>query len=135
MTIKTSGTLSLDEISTEYNGTAPHSLAEYYGAPDLPSSGPVSFSDFYSKSDLYTTVFPTSLQTFVETSSGWNTTWSTSYTTYWTTSYYTYVVASESSRLTSRTTSRGTSRTTGVYEYLTYFDTSVVTSWSAGNPT
>jgi hypothetical protein len=135
MTIKTSGTLSLNEISSEYSGTPPHSLAEYYGAPSLPSSGPISFSDFYNKSDLYSTVSTTSLQTFVETSSGWNTSWSTSYLTYWTTYWSTYNPSYEMNQTTRRSTSRATSRTTGVYEYLTYFNTSVVTSWSAGNPT
>lgn len=135
MTIKTSGPLSLQEISSEYSGTAPHTLSEYYGTPNVQASGPISFSDFYSKSDLYTTYFQTSVQTIADTTSGWNTSWVTSYSTYWSTQVSVYNPSTESWNNSYRTTSRATSRTTGGYEYTTYLQTSYDTSWSAGNPT
>ena len=61
MTIKSSGSLSFSEIVSEWGGSTPHSLSEYYsggsiiysGAADgdgnvIPSSGnAISFSDFY----------------------------------------------------------------------------------------
>jgi len=82
MTIKTTGSLSLDEIATEYNGTVSHSISEYYGAPGLPSSGSISFSDFYGKSDLYTTSRETQILTYAGEDS-----FSTTITTYFDTSW------------------------------------------------
>ena len=40
--------ISLSQIATEFEDTAPHSLSEFYGlgTPSLPSSGEISFSDF-----------------------------------------------------------------------------------------
>ena len=61
MTIKTSGSLNTTEIVAEWEGSQPNSLSEYYsggslvfsGAADgdgnvIPSSGAISFSDFYN---------------------------------------------------------------------------------------
>jgi hypothetical protein len=60
MTIKTSGTLAVSEIASEYGGTAPHSLSEYYsgglyvpaGTRDvngatIPSSGTIRSGNFF----------------------------------------------------------------------------------------
>lgn len=114
MTIKSSGAVSLVEISAEYNGTGSHSLSEYYTAPGLPSSGAISFSDFYNKSDSSLSSRTTSR--------------STSYTTYFGTSVSTEIGGKGADRTTARTTDRITSR-------ITFFVTEVVTRWSADNPT
>lgn len=51
MTTPASGAISIIDIVTEFGGTAPHSLSEYYGvASGVPSSGTISLSDFYNKS-------------------------------------------------------------------------------------
>lgn len=140
MTIKASGSLNINEIAAEYNGTTPHSLSEYYTAPGLPASGAISFADFYGKSDLYTTSITTSYLTYFDTSI--STIVTTSYLTYWTTTYATYVPSAEGGYY--RTTTRSTRRTTSyLTSSLTTFQTSVntshvtdaLTSWSAGNPT
>lgn len=62
MAIKSSGPISLiDDIVVQFGGTAPHSLTEYYRGgglvPDstttanIPTSGAISFSDFYGQGD------------------------------------------------------------------------------------
>jgi hypothetical protein len=117
MTIKASGAaLSLTEIASEYSGTGSHALTEYYTAPGLPSSGAISFSDFYNKSDV---IAGPNVNTTASTS------WVTSYTTYW-------QVANPSDEKHpynyNRTTSRFTSRNTTI-------STSTNTTWSADNPT
>lgn len=114
MTIKASGSLSMSEIGDEYQDTGSTSLSEFYGAPGLPSSGAISFADFYGKSDVYTTSF--------------STTGSTTYATYYNTGYYTYWTAGEDSY--SRFTTRGTVRNTSAATTIT---TSKLTTWS-GNP-
>lgn len=51
MALPASGTITLLQIATEFGGTAPHSLSEYYAAAaGVPASGAISFSDFYGKS-------------------------------------------------------------------------------------
>lgn len=144
MTIKTSGALGMDEIAAEYNGTAPHSIQDYFGAPGLPASGALAFSDFYGKSDFYTTSRQTSLLTFDDTvdPGSWNTTWttyydtvvSTAYTTFWTSYDANKGINRSLARTTYRNTLRPTSNVTGYYEFITSFTTSYPTSWSAGNP-
>jgi hypothetical protein len=57
MTLPTSGPLSLSDIQAEFGGNAPTSLSEYYKggpyvgagalAPNVPTSGPISISNFY----------------------------------------------------------------------------------------
>lgn len=49
MAVKSSGSLSFQtDIVGEFDGTAPHSLSEYYDAgTGIPASGAISFSDFY----------------------------------------------------------------------------------------
>ena len=57
MALQSSGAISLSEIGTEFGDSQPHSLSEFYaggsagvtsgGAPNVPSSGEISFSNFY----------------------------------------------------------------------------------------
>lgn len=55
MALPSSGVLSLDDIQTEFGGTNPISMSEYYRGgsfvtdnnTDVPTSGEISFSDFY----------------------------------------------------------------------------------------
>lgn len=147
MVIKASGSLSLGEIAAEYNGTTPHSISEYYGAPGMQSSGPISFSDFYNKSDLYevttsrTTTFQTSNNTTRQTSRA------TSRVTVYATSIFICVSENEGGGCTNGyntffNTSRVTTYTTFFNTtYTTFFNTSRTTSfttlysWSADNPT
>jgi hypothetical protein len=60
MTLPSSGPLSLGDIQQEFGGSPPTSISEYYkggsyvqvydNAPNVPSSGPISISDFYGAS-------------------------------------------------------------------------------------
>ena len=51
MTLQSSGAISLNDIAGEFGGSTPHSLSEYYGADTgVPSSGTISFDDFYGTS-------------------------------------------------------------------------------------
>lgn len=51
MTLPSSGIITLQDIATEFGGTAPHGLSEYYGAAaGIPSSGLIKISDFYGAS-------------------------------------------------------------------------------------
>jgi hypothetical protein len=133
MAIKTVGSISIDEIASEYNGTVPHAISEYYGAPGLPASGPIAFNDFYGKSDLYE-VSGTRTTTF-------NTSRSTSLTTFFTTTFFTCTqFDSEDTQLcqTGRNTSRTTSRVTTITTTFATSNTTAFTSlvnWSATNPT
>lgn len=63
MAVKSSGTIGLSaDIITEFGGTAPHSISEYYRNAGLvgstntsvPTSGAISLSNFYSTSALST---------------------------------------------------------------------------------
>lgn len=55
MALQTSGAISLSELATEFGGTAPHALSEYYRDAGLvpgnntgvPTSGAVAMTDFY----------------------------------------------------------------------------------------
>jgi len=60
MTLQSDGSISMSQIQSEFGGTAPHGLSEYYvldglGVTGIPSSGAISFDDFYSKSNQVTT--------------------------------------------------------------------------------
>jgi hypothetical protein len=71
MALPSSGPISLTEIQTEFGGTNPISLSEYYkggtyvpvssAAPNVPASGPISISNFYGarKLTLYTYTYTT----------------------------------------------------------------------------
>ena len=50
MALQSSGQIKLSEIAAEFGGSAPHSLSEYYGSDTVPSSGQISFSNFYGTS-------------------------------------------------------------------------------------
>lgn len=50
MVLPSSGPISLGQVATEFGGTTPHSLSEYYGkATGIPASGTISLFDFYGK--------------------------------------------------------------------------------------
>lgn len=51
MALQSSGAISLQDIATEFGGSTPHSISEYYGvASGVPSSGTIDFADFYGTS-------------------------------------------------------------------------------------
>ena len=51
MALQSSGAISLANIQTEFGGSNPISISEYYGAAaGVPSSGTISLSDFYGTS-------------------------------------------------------------------------------------
>ena len=71
MTIKPSGVLALHaDIVGEFGGVAPHSLSEYYRGgsyvissnTNVPASGPLAFSTFYSAARRFELVISTSIQ-------------------------------------------------------------------------
>ena len=52
MALQSSGQIKLSEIATEFGGSAPHSLSEYYGDGNAPSSGEIQLAaDFYGTSN------------------------------------------------------------------------------------
>jgi len=51
MAIKSSGNLSmLNDIVAEFGGSEPHKISDYYSEGDLPTTGYITFSDFYGQS-------------------------------------------------------------------------------------
>jgi hypothetical protein len=54
MALPSSGVLKWSAIQTEFGGTNPIKLSEYYGRDTLPSSGLIKASDFYGTSDTIT---------------------------------------------------------------------------------
>jgi len=52
MALQSSGQISLSDIATEFGGSAPHSLSEYYGSDTVPASGEISIGDFYGTSNI-----------------------------------------------------------------------------------
>jgi hypothetical protein len=53
MVLQSSGAISLNDIQTEFGGTNPIGINEYYDAADgVPASGEISFDDFYGKSSI-----------------------------------------------------------------------------------
>lgn len=53
MVLQSSGAISLNDIQTEFGGTNPISISEYYdAATGVPASGTISFSHFYGKSAI-----------------------------------------------------------------------------------
>ena len=64
MPLQSSGTITLAQIGSEFNDSQPHSLSEFYvggsagvtsgGAPNVPSSGTISMSQFYSAANQVT---------------------------------------------------------------------------------
>lgn len=48
MALQTEGEISVSDVATEFEDTAPHAMSEFYGAAmGVPSSGEISLSDFY----------------------------------------------------------------------------------------
>jgi len=55
MVLQTSGPISLANIQTEFGGSNPISLSEYYGAYwGIPTSGAISIGDFYGATSITT---------------------------------------------------------------------------------
>lgn len=62
MTLQASGPISLADIQTEFGGSNPISMSEYYrggayvgsGAPNVPTSGAISLSQFYGAAAAFT---------------------------------------------------------------------------------
>ena len=53
MALPSSGSISLNDIQTEFGGTNPIGINEYYGvASGVPASGTISFDDFYGTTAL-----------------------------------------------------------------------------------
>lgn len=52
MPLTSSGQISLSDIATEFGGTQPHSLSEYYNRGNVTSSGQISIGDFYGQGAL-----------------------------------------------------------------------------------
>jgi hypothetical protein len=54
MALQSSGQIKLSEIATEFGGSAPHALSEYYGAASgVPASGQIKLAaDFYGTSNI-----------------------------------------------------------------------------------
>ena len=51
MPLQSSGAISLSQIQTEFGGSNPISLSEYYNAASgIPASGTISMNQFYGKS-------------------------------------------------------------------------------------
>ena len=51
MALQSSGAISLANVQTEFGGSAPTSISEYYAAASgVPASGTISLSDFYGTS-------------------------------------------------------------------------------------
>lgn len=69
MVLPSSGSISLSQIQTEFGGSNPISISEYYNggiyvthnvtaiAPNVPSSGPIKLSDFYGSAKLFDVTF------------------------------------------------------------------------------
>jgi len=52
MALQSSGQIKLSEIATEFGGSEPHSLSEYYDKGNAPSSGEIQLAaDFYGTSN------------------------------------------------------------------------------------
>ena len=51
MALQSSGAISLADIQTEFGGSNPIGINEYYGKDTLPSSGTISMNQFYGTSD------------------------------------------------------------------------------------
>lgn len=85
MVVKASGSLGLGtDIAGEFGGSTPHSLSEYYrngslvsyNNPDVPTSGPLTFSTYYNKRkrfvlNITSNVNHATLATLL-TAAGWN---------------------------------------------------------------
>jgi len=66
MVLQSSGAISLNDIQTEFGGTNPIGINEYYGAASgIPASGVISLSNFYGKSNyILTSAYQSQLATW-----------------------------------------------------------------------
>lgn len=63
MALQSSGTITLKNIASEFDDTAPHGLKEFYSAATgIPASGVITLKDFYGASNLYSYTFSSSAQ-------------------------------------------------------------------------
>ena len=54
MPLTSSGQISLNDIATEFGGSQPHQLSEYYGKGNAPGSGEIQIAaDFYGTANTY----------------------------------------------------------------------------------
>lgn len=54
MALQTSGVISLGDVASEFGGSQPHALSEYYGAASgVPASGAIALSGFYGASSSF----------------------------------------------------------------------------------
>jgi len=66
MALQSSGAISLNDIQTEFGGSNPIGINEYYGvAPGIPSSGQISIGDFYGASSTTPASGPFTLELLV----------------------------------------------------------------------
>jgi len=66
MALQSSGAISLNDIQTEFGGSNPIGIKEYYGvAPGIPSSGQISIGDFYGASSTTPASGPFTLELLV----------------------------------------------------------------------
>lgn len=86
MAIKTSGSLSIQDIVNEFGGTPPHSLDEYYRGGsrvpnvdlnnNVPTSGQISLEDFYGAVNIFFLTISQNTQELnvldAATNAGWN---------------------------------------------------------------
>jgi hypothetical protein len=84
MALPSSGTISLGDIQTEFGGTNPISMSEYYRGgsfvtdnnTNVPTSGTIDFSDFYDGVKQFSYTFSSNTQevdlSTTLTSAGWN---------------------------------------------------------------
>jgi len=67
MPLEPSGQITLNDIATEFGGSVPHNLSEYYDVADgIPSSGQISLSNFYGASASGGTGWDISTATYVQ---------------------------------------------------------------------
>ena len=60
MPVQSSGEVKVTDVVTEFGGSEPHAMSEYYrdggevggGSPNVPTSGELKMSDFYGATDV-----------------------------------------------------------------------------------
>lgn len=74
MTLQSSGVISLGNVQTEFGGSNPIGITEYYGADDgVPASGTISLSDFYGQSAINPVYNPAALTgSWTEANGSWS---------------------------------------------------------------
>ena len=70
MALQSSGAISLANIQTEFGGSNPISISEYYGVGTVPASGTISLSDFYGQTAYSGPAGPIALTTSGTLTSG-----------------------------------------------------------------